>query len=160
MAVGEIHHVDVVAYAGAIFSRVVIAKYGKRLAAANGYLRDVRHQVVWNTLRIFPHISRWMSANRVKVAQQGNAPVGLRFLQIGQDLFHHQLAFAVRTLRRAGGEAFNVRNLRLIAIDGRGGAENEVFHVSSAHCIHQTQSAVDVVVIVLQRLGNGFSNGF
>ncbi len=55
VAVGEIHHVDVVANAGAIFSWVVVAKYGKGLAAAHGNLCDVRHQVVGNTLRIFPY---------------------------------------------------------------------------------------------------------
>jgi hypothetical protein len=49
-----------------------------------------------------------MRADRVEVAQQRNAPVRLGFLQVGQDLLDHQLAFAVRALRRAGREAFDI----------------------------------------------------
>ena len=101
-----------------------------------------------------------MGADRVEVAQQGDAPFRLRFLQIGQDLFHHQLAFAVRALWRACRETFNVGDFWLIAIDGGGGAEDKVFNVCRTHGGDETQGTVDVVVVILKRLRNGFTDGF
>ena len=124
---------DIIAYAGAIFSRVVVTKDGQRVATANGDLGNVRHQVVRDPLRVFPHVARRMGANRVEVTQQGNAPLWLGFLQVSQDLLHHQLAFAVRALRGAGRETFDIRDFRLIAVDGGGGAKDEVLHARGAH---------------------------
>ena len=133
VAIGEVHHVDIIAYAGAILGRVVVTKHGQRVATTNGDLGDVRHQVVWDPLRVFPHVARRVGADRVEVAQQGNAPLRLGFLQVGQDLLYHQLAFAVRALRGAGREAFDIRDFRLIAVDGSGGAKDKVLHASGAH---------------------------
>ena len=160
VAVCQVHHVNVVAHAGAIFGWVVVAEYRQRFTTANRDLRDIRHQVVRNTLRIFPHIARRMRADRIEVAQQRNAPVRLRFLQVGQDLLNHQLAFTVRALRRTGREAFDVRDFGLVAVDGRGGAENKVFHARGAHGGNEFQCAGYVVVVVLERLSDGFSDGF
>ena len=101
-----------------------------------------------------------MRADRVEVAQQRDAPLRLRFLQVGQDLLHHQLAFAVRALRGAGREAFNVRDFGLIAVDGGGGAKDKVFDVRCAHGGNETQSTVDVVIVILKRFRNGFTDGF
>ena len=101
-----------------------------------------------------------MGTHRVEITQQRNAPVWLSFLQVGQDLLNHQLTFAVRALRGAGRETFDIGDLRLIAIDRCGRAENEVFNVGRAHGIHQTKRAIDVVIVVLQRFGDGFANGF
>ena len=101
-----------------------------------------------------------MRTDRVEVAQQRDAPLRLGFLQIGQDLLHHQLAFAVRALRRPGREAFNVRDFRLIAVDGGGRAKDEVFDVGRTHGGDETQGAVDVVVVILERLSNGFTDRF
>ena len=208
VAIGEVHHMDVIAHAGTIFGRIVVTKNGQRFATANGDLGDVGHQVVRDPLRVFPgedpqgipnnlmpyiaqvavgrreslaifgndyptedgtgvrdyihvmdladghvaamekladkagvhiynrdlgdvghqvvrdplrvfpHVARRVGADRVEVAQQGNAPLRLGFLQVGQDLLYHQLAFAVRALRGAGREAFDIRDFRLIAVDG------------------------------------------
>ena len=133
VAIGEVHHMDVIAHAGTIFGRIVVTKNGQRFATANGDLGDVGHQVVRDPLRVFPHVARRVGADRVEVAQQGNAPLRLGFLQVGQDLLHHQLAFAVRALRGAGREAFDIRDFRLIAVDGSGGAKDKVLHASGAH---------------------------
>ena len=101
-----------------------------------------------------------MCADRVEVAQQRDAPLRLGFLQVGQDLLYHQLAFAIRALRRTGREAFNVRNFWLIAVDGCGRAEDKVFNVGRTHGGDQTQGTVDVVVIVLKRFCHRFANRF
>ena len=160
VTVRQIHYVDVIAYASTIFGRIIVTKNRQRVATAYSNLGDVWHQVIRNALRIFAHIARRMRANRVEVAQQGNAPVRLGFLQIGEDLFHHQLAFAVRALWCAGREAFNVWNFGLIAINGGGGAKNKVFDVSGAHGANQAQSAVDIVVVIFQRFLYRFADGF
>ncbi|ABX22043.1 hypothetical protein SARI_02166 [Salmonella enterica subsp. arizonae serovar 62:z4,z23:-] len=81
-------------------------------------------------------------------------------MQIGEDLFYHQFTFAVGALRRAGRKTFDVRNFGLIAINGGGGAKNKVFNVGRTHGADQPQRTVDVVVIVLQRPGDRFADGF
>ena len=133
VAIGEVHHMDVIAHAGTIFGRIVVTKNGQRFATANGDLGDVGHQVVRDPLRVFPHVARRMGANRVEVTQQGNAPLRLGFLQVGQDLLHHQFAFTVGALRGASREAFDIRDFRLVAVDGGGGAKDEVLHARGAH---------------------------
>ena len=160
VAVGQVHHVNVVAHAGAIFGWVVVAEYRQRFTTADRDLRDIRHQVVRDALRIFTHIARRMRADRVEVAQQRDAPVRLRFLQVSEDLLDHQLAFTVRALRSPGREAFDIRDFWLVAVHGGGGAENKVFHARGAHGGNEFQCAGHVVVVVFQRLGDGFADGF
>src|SRR5690606_12343411 len=53
MTACQVHDVDVIAYPGAIGSRIVIAEYRKPGAAPDGDLGDERHQVVRNAARIF-----------------------------------------------------------------------------------------------------------
>src|SRR5699024_12783957 len=122
-----------------MFGRSIVTEERRRVATAYSNLGDAWHQVSRSAVRIFAHIARRMRANRVEVAQQGNAPVRLGFLQIGEDLFHHQLAFAVSALWCAGREAFDVWDFGLIAINGGGGANNKDFDVSGAHGANQAQ---------------------
>ncbi|MNP34809.1 hypothetical protein D3C76_1281160 [compost metagenome] len=56
VTVGEIHHMNVVANAGAVRGRVVVAEHRQRITTAYCHLGNVRHQVIGDTLRIFAHI--------------------------------------------------------------------------------------------------------
>ncbi len=67
---------------------VVVSKM-ERFATANGDPGGIRVR----DPPAGPHVARRVGADRVEVAQQGNAPLRLGFLQVGQDLLHHQLAF-------------------------------------------------------------------
>ena len=57
VAVGQIHDVNVIAHAGAIFGGIIVTKNRQGIATPYGNLRDIRHQVVRNALRIFAHIT-------------------------------------------------------------------------------------------------------
>ena len=71
---GEIDHVDIVAYAGAIGRRIIIAEHRQPLAPADRHLRNERHQVVRYAARILADQPAFMRADRVEVAQHANAP--------------------------------------------------------------------------------------
>ncbi|MNL69305.1 hypothetical protein D3C87_1941520 [compost metagenome] len=57
MSVGQIHNVNVITHARAVFGWVIIAKDRQRITTPHGNLRDVRHQVIRNALRVFAHIT-------------------------------------------------------------------------------------------------------
>ena len=53
VAFGQVHDVNVVAHAGAVFGGVVVAEDVDVCSPADGHLADVGHQVVGNALRVF-----------------------------------------------------------------------------------------------------------
>src|SRR5690606_36734068 len=78
VGVGQVHDVQVVAHAGAVDGGVVIAEDLQALTSANGDLGDVGHQVVGGALLFFADAAAGMGADRVEVAQQDGAELGLR----------------------------------------------------------------------------------
>ena len=74
----QIHDVNIITHAGSVRGWIVITihRYGFKLT--NRDLGDVWHQVVWDTVRIFTNATRWMGADRVEIAQAGNAEIRLR----------------------------------------------------------------------------------
>ena len=53
MTLCQINHMDIVADAGSVRCVIVVSEYVQLLQLSNGNLRDIRHQVVRNTVRIF-----------------------------------------------------------------------------------------------------------
>ena len=86
---------DVIAYTGAIWRRVVATEHRELLAATHGHLGDEGHQVVGDPLRVFTHGAAWMGADRVEVAQQGQRPVGRGTGKILDHQLDHQLALTI-----------------------------------------------------------------
>ena len=84
MAFGQVHHVDVVAHAGAVGRGVVVAKHGQLGQLAYGHLRDVGQQVVGNAVRVFADQAAFMGAHGVEVAQDGDAPARVCSGQVSQ----------------------------------------------------------------------------
>ena len=58
----------------AVWSVVLITEDGQFGESSYCYLGDVRHQVVGNTLWVFPNTTAFVSPNGVKVTQQYNVP--------------------------------------------------------------------------------------
>ena len=58
---------DVIADAGPIRRVVIPTKHRQALPAPHAHLRDERHQVVGNPLRVFANPARGMAPHRVKV---------------------------------------------------------------------------------------------
>ncbi len=68
---GEVHDMDIVALAGAIACRVVIAEDVEMRPLAGGHLGDVGHQVVRHAARSFADKGGRVRADRVEIAQIG-----------------------------------------------------------------------------------------
>ncbi len=89
MAGRQIHDVDIITNAGAVGGWIVIAVHRHGFQLTNRNLGDVRHQVIGDTVGILTNSTRWMGADWVEIAQAGNAEIGLRAGEIGQNLFDH-----------------------------------------------------------------------
>ncbi len=68
MPVGQINHMDVVPYPGAIGCGVVIAPDVEKFSLAHGDLRNEGHQVVGDILRIFANQAGFMRADGIEIA--------------------------------------------------------------------------------------------
>jgi len=54
-----------------------------------------RHQIIWDTLRVFTNEPAWMCTNRIKITQNDNAPCRIAGIEITQHIFNHQLRAAI-----------------------------------------------------------------
>ena len=85
VALGKIDDVDVVAHAGAVGRVVVAADAPADVGAStDGDLRDVGHQVVRHAARVLADQSALVRADRVEVAQAGDAPRRIAALELAQ----------------------------------------------------------------------------
>src|SRR4051812_19434116 len=149
--VGEVLDVDVVADAGAVRGRVVLAVDGEVVARARRDLQRDRDEV---GLRGVPLAQAEGGAGHVEVAQahRGEA-VGRRVG--GQHVVDGQLRGAVGVGRRGDGVLAD-RHLLRLAVGGRGGGEDDPPAVGRAHRLEQRQRAADVdVPVLLRRLLRG-----
>ena len=95
MANGQIHHVDVIAHAGAILSRVVIAEHRQLVEPTYRNLADEGQQVVGNAVGVFADKAGFMGTDRIEVAQQHYGPARIGLGQIAQDFLNHQLGTTI-----------------------------------------------------------------
>ena len=93
---GEVADVDIVAHTGAVRSVIIIAEYAELLALSYSHLSDIRHQIVRNTVRIFTDSARWVSADRIEIAQEHHIPFRVSLLHVHHHLFEHRLGLTVR----------------------------------------------------------------
>ena len=69
---GQVVDMDVIAYASAVGSVLITAKYAELIALAYCDLCNVGHEVVWSAVWVFADESAWMRADGVEVAQSGD----------------------------------------------------------------------------------------
>ena len=101
-----------------------------------------------------------MRANRVEVAEQNDVPFRICFLHIAEHFFEHGLCFTVRIGAFALGAFFGNRDDGRIAVNRGGRTENEVLATVITHGIQQYERGVHVVLVVFERLGDGFAHSF
>ena len=82
MSDSEINYMDIVPDAGPIVCVVIIAKYAELLELAHRHLRDVRHQIVGNTIGVLAHRTALMRPDRVKVTKEDHVPLRISLLHI------------------------------------------------------------------------------
>ena len=95
MALGQVHHMDVVAHAGAVGGVVVVAEHVQVIQLARRHLGDEGHEVVGNAVGIFTDAAALVGADGVEVAQQHHAPLRVGVHHALQDFFDHVLGPAV-----------------------------------------------------------------
>jgi hypothetical protein len=76
---------------------------------------------------------------------------------IFQDLFNHELGFAIR-IDRLLRMIFSHRNLKGIAIGGAGRRKDEIFHPEFNHDIEKIQRVDHVVPVIFSRLIDGLAH--
>ena len=151
VAHGQIHHVDVVAHAGAVGGGVVVAPHIQKGPLPHGHLGHKRQQVVGNAARVFTDQPAFVRAHRVEVAQDADAPRRVAAVQVAQQVFHHQLATAIGV----GGRervVFGQRQALRVAVHRGRRAEHQRLHAAGIHGFEQAQCAHHVVVVITQRL--------
>ena len=158
MAGCQIHHVDIVADTGAVGRIIIVPEDAQKLPLASGRLGHIGQQIVGHAPGILSDQPAGVGANGIEIPQQGHSPtLGSRGC-IGQDPLAHCLGLPIGVGRRQelhglhhGGGVFPV--------DRRRGAEDETFHPMGQGEPGQDDGAEEVVAVVVQRLGDGFSHG-
>src|SRR5690606_31078198 len=74
VAGGQVDDVDEVANARAVDRRIVVAIHREAVELARRDLGDIGHQVGRSACGIFPYQPARVGADRVEVAEKGNAP--------------------------------------------------------------------------------------
>ena len=137
MSLCQIDNVDIVAHSCAVVSRVIVTEYAELLKSACGYLCDVRHKVVGNSVWILSDCSALVSADRIEVAEKHNRKVGICVCGVAENLLHHQLCPAVGVGRTAGGHCLYERNGLGSSVNRSRRAENEVIDLVLTHGFEQ-----------------------
>ena len=106
MALGQIHHMDIIPDTGAIGGIVIVAENAEFLPAAHSHLGDKGHQIIGNTPGIFTDAAAFMGADGIEIPQKAHAPIGICYAQRLQDLLGHVLGPAIGIGATAGGTGF------------------------------------------------------
>ena len=157
VALGQVHHMDVVPDAGAVGGGIVVAEDAQLLPAANGHLGDVGHQVVGDASGILTHQAGLVSADGVEVAQQHHGPVGIRVGNAGEDLLGHVFGPAVGIGAAAGAAGLLQGHFVVRGVDRGGGGEDDVLHPHLFHDLGQDQGGIEVVVVIFPGLFHAFA---
>ena len=158
VALGQIHHMDIVPHAGAVGGGVVVAVDVKLFQLTHRHLGNIRHQVVGDAVGVLAHQAGLVGADGVEVAQQRHVQRGVCGADVGQDALLEQLGGAVGIGGASGGEVLPNGHGGGVAVHRGGGGEHEVLHPVAAHGLEQVQGADQVVGVVLQGLGHALAH--
>ena len=160
MTACKVNDMDIVAYTSAVLGFVVIAENGKTFALANGYLRNKRHEVIRDTLRVFTDETGFMRTNGIEVTKKNDGEIGVSESCILKNDLEHIFCPAVRIGASANDRSFLDRHLVGSAVNGSGGAENDIVAIILLHGFEKCECGIDVVSVIFDRLLHGFANCF
>ena len=158
MPLSQIHHVNIVTNSGAIGRRVIISPNVEARTLAHRDLRNERHKIIGDTLRIFADEAGGMSAYRIKVAKTANTPLWVGPVQVKENLFYHQLAAAIG-IGGPRGHGLDKRHHRLLTIDRGRGTEDQRLDPCATHGLKQLDTAMNIIVVIHQRLFDRLTYG-
>ena len=167
MGLGEVHDVDVVAEACAVFGRVVVAEDAQALALADRGLGDERNEVVRHTARKFADECRRMGSDRIEVAEgdtlDRTAAVSAvitcgRKHDVAEDVLAHLLGVSIRGSRREARSLLCHRKFLGLAVNCRRRREQDVASAVGLGSFEYVEERDKVVAVVHDRLCNRFSH--
>ena len=156
----KVAYVDIIAHACTIVGVVIIAENAQLLADTYCGLRDIRHEVIGDTIGVLAHRSGWMRTYGIKITEQYDIPLIISLLYVNQHFLQHRLGLAVRVRAMPLGAVFRNRDNGRIAINGSRRRENQILATMLAHHVEQYKGRVHVVLIILQRLAHRFAYSF
>ena len=158
MAFCQIHHVDVIAYTGAVMGRPVSPKNLELFAAADGDLGDKGEEVVGNAEGVFSDLAAGVGAHGVEVTEGCDAPgCGSTCVELGEHLFNSGFGKAIR-VDRLDRRRFGDRDFVGESIDRGAAAEDESAAGILIHGCEQVSGAGDVDIPVQERLLDRLAN--
>ena len=158
MALGQVHHMDVIPHAGAVRGVVVVAENMQLLQLAHRDLGDVGDQIVGDTVRVLADETAVVGADRIKIAQQGHVQARIGLAVVDEDALNKELGGTVGIGGAAGGEVLPDRYGGGIAVDGSGGGEDEVLHIVAAHSLQEHEGTAQVIAVILQGLRHALTH--
>ena len=160
MGAGKVNDVDIVAHSCAIGGVVVVTKDAQLLTLAYGYLGDVGHQVIGDTVGILAYQAALVCADGVEIAEEYDVPLLVGTLEVHQDFFQHALGLSVGISTMPLGTLLGDGDDGGIAIDGSGGGEDDVLASVLTELVEQHEGTVHVVLVIFQGFGNALADGF
>ena len=154
MALGQVHHMDIVSHAGAVVGIVVIAVDAELLPAADGYLGDIGHQIVGDTSGVLADQAGLMGADGIEVPQQDHAPFGVCVRDAGEDLLGHVLGPAIGVGAAACPAGLPQGHFVVGGVDRGRGGEDDILHAHFLHDLGQYQGGILYLCTAFKKCDN------
>ena len=160
MGLGQVHDVDIIAEAGPVRRRIVVAEDGQARALADGCLGDEGDEVVRDPARELADQGAGMRPDGVEIAQEDALDLAAGSLdRILEDVLTHLLGRSVRRGRRLPGGLLGHRELLGLAVHGRGGREEDVAAPLPFRRFQHIQETPQIVLVVEDGLFDGLADG-
>ena len=153
MALGQVHHMDVVPHAGAVMGGPVAAEDVEAFQLSRRHLGDIGHQIIGNAVGVLADFPGGMGADGVEVTQERHVQIGVCRAAVGENPFQHQLGVAVGIGGRTGGVLPDGHRLG-VAVDGSRRGKDKIAHSVLTHHIEHRQGIGQVIGVILQRLAH------
>jgi len=153
----EIHHMDVIAHACAVWRGPITAKDLEFMAPAYSHLADEGEEVVGTAAGVFADLAAGMGPDRIEIAQPSDAPAGVCVAHVRQQLFNGRLRVPVG-VHRLDRSVLVDRHLLGIAVQRGAAAEGDRVASVGCHGGQQLAAPRHVHIPIPQRLFNGFPN--
>ncbi len=113
----KIDNMDIITDTCSVRCRIIIAEYGQMTADTRRHLRDIWHQIVRDSVRIFADQARFMRTDRIKITQQNHRQFRISFDGILKNLLIHKLCPAARICTAEFIIIFRIRHFIRFAVN-------------------------------------------
>ena len=142
---------DIIAHPRSVGRGIIVSENAHFVELPYRDLRNVRAEIVGDTVRVFPDQPRFMRPHGIEIPKDRYIKSIVRFIEIAQNIFDEKLCPTVRICCGKRKILFDRHRMRIAVNGGRGG-KHDVLTAVSAHRIEQYEHARDVVMIIFERL--------